>query len=121
MTNDAKLAAWTGYQAAWSNIADDERRALLATSVDEHCIYSDPTGGCDGVEDLIARIEQSQKTMPGAWFRNDRFLDHHDHGLFEWTMFDGEGAEVATGTSYARFGADGRLIQMTGFFEQKQS
>lgn len=36
-------------------------------------------------------------------------------------MVDGKGTVVATGTSYARFGADGRLTQMTGFFEPKQS
>lgn len=121
MTDETKLTTWASYQAAWSDIADDERRALLAKSVDERCIYSDPTDSCDGVNTLIAHIEQSQKKMPGAHFRNDKFLDHHDQGLSEWTMFNGEGTVVATGTSYARFGTDGRLTQMTGFFEPKQS
>ena len=121
MTDEAKLAAWTDYQAAWGDISDNERRALLAKSVDEQCVYSDPTSSCDGVEDLIGHIEQSQKKMPGARFQNDKFLDHHEHGLSEWTMFDGKGAKVTTGTSYARFGADGRMTQMTGFFEQKKS
>ena len=121
MTDKAKLATWTTYQAAWSDIPDEERRTLLAKSVDARCAYSDPTDSCVGVEALIARIEQSQKKMPGARFQNDKFLNHHDQGLSEWTMFDGKGAKFATGTSYARFGADGRLTQMTGFFEQEQS
>ena len=70
---------------------------------------------------MIAHIEGSQEKRLGASFRNDKFLDHHDQGLSEWTMFDGKSAIVATGTSYARFGDDGRLIQMTGFFEPKKS
>ena len=121
MTDKAKLAAWTDYQAAWSDIPEDERRALLGRSVAERCVYSDPTSSCDGFEALIGHIEQSQKKMPGARFQNDKFLDHHEHGLSEWTMFDGKGAKVTTGTSYARFGGDGRMTQMTGFFEQKKS
>ena len=121
MSDQAKLDTWIDYQAAWSAMAADERRALLAKSVDERCTYSDPTGSCDGVDALAARIEKSQEKMPGVRFRNDKFLNHHDHGLSEWTMFDGKGEAVTTGTSYARFGADGRLTQMTGFFEQKKS
>lgn len=89
--------------------------------MEERCVYSDPTDSRKGVDALITHIEGSHKKMPGARFRNDKFLEHHDQGLSEWTMFDGKGAVVTTGTSYARFGTDGRLTQMTGFFEQKQS
>jgi hypothetical protein len=32
-------------------------------------------------------------------------------------MFDGNGSAIFTGTSYARYADDGRLVQMTGFFE----
>ena len=121
MTDQAKLDTWIAYQAAWSAMPSDDRRALLVTSVDERCVYSDPTSNCDGIDALVAHIEQSQKKMPGARFQNDKFLDHHEHGLSEWTMFDGKGAKVTTGTGYARFGPDGRMTQMTGFFEQKKS
>ncbi len=120
MTDETNLDTWTTYQAAWSDIADDERRALLVESVDKNCVYADPTDRCEGIDALIAHIEGSQKKMPGARFRNDKFLVHHDQGLSEWTMFDGEGSVFTTGTSYARFGADGRLTRMTGFFEPKQ-
>lgn len=121
MAAEAKLQTWKTYQSAWSDLSDDERRTLLAQSVVEDCIYTDPTDSCEGVEALIAHIEGSRKKMPGARFQNDKFLDHHDQGLSEWTMFDSEGSVVATGTSYALFGTDGRLTQMTGFFEPKQS
>jgi hypothetical protein len=32
-------------------------------------------------------------------------------------MLDGSGTAIFTGTSYARYDGDGRLAQMTGFFE----
>ena len=85
----------------------DERRQSLLKSVVEDCVYSDPTDICHGVDELIAHIEASQKKVPGARFRNDKLLVHHDQGLSDWTMFDGDGATVATGTSYARFGGMG--------------
>ncbi len=119
MPDKKKLETWTIYQSAWSAIPDEERRALLARSVADDCVYSDPTDYCEGVDALIARIEGSQKKVPGARFQSDKFLDHHEQGLSEWTMFDGEGTVVATGASYARFGADGRLTRMTGFFEPR--
>lgn len=121
MSDEKKLETWKTYQAAWSDMPDDERRSLLSKSVADDCVYSDPTSSCDGVDALVTHIEGSQRKMPGARFRNDKFLDHHQQGLSEWTMFDGKGTEVATGTSYASFGADGRLTQMTGFFEPRKS
>lgn len=33
-----------------------------------------------------------------------------------WTLRAADGSTLATGTSYARFGGDGRLTQMTRFF-----
>ena len=120
MADRPKLDTWTDYQSAWSDIPDGERRALLAKSVTDDCHYSDPVSSHDGIDALIDHIHASQRKWPGAHFRNDRFLEHHDQALSEWTMFDGTGGVVATGVSYARFGADGRLTQMTGFFEAKQ-
>lgn len=117
MQTETKLDIWNTYQSAWSDIAADERRARLAKSVTENCVYSDPIDHCEGVGALIAHIEWAQKKVPGARFRNGKFLDHHDQGLSEWMMLDDKEAVVATGTSYARFGPDGRLTQITGFSE----
>lgn len=121
MATKTNLETWNTYQSAWSDISDGERRSLFARSVTDDCVYTDPTDHCEGIDALIAHVEGTQVKAPGARFHNDKFLDHHDQGLSEWTMFDGSGTVVATGTSYARFGADGRLMQMTGFFEPKHS
>ena len=121
MHTESKTDIWNTYQSAWSDIAADQRGARLAKSVAENCVYSDPIDHCEGVDALIAHIEYAQEKVPGARFRNGEFLDHHDQGLSKWTMLDGKGTVVATGTSYARFGPDGRLTQITGFSEPKQS
>ena len=63
------------------------------------------------------RIAQSQQKFTGAYFRNDSFLEHHDQGLFLWTMYDKDGRAFVKGSSFGRFGTDGRLVQATGFFE----
>ena len=120
MNDEKYLKTWNAYQSAWAPISVAERRELLAKSVADNIVYTDPALQVDGVEALAERIGKSQEQFPGAHFRNDSFLEHHDQAIFQWTMLTGEGAEAVKGTSYARFGADGRLVQATGFFEAKK-
>jgi hypothetical protein len=117
MTNESRLMIWTAYQAAWGPVADDVRQHLLDESVGDDILYTDPTSQVQGRRALTARIAMTQQTFAGAYFKNDSFLAHHDQGLFHWTMFDRDGRPFVTGTSFARFGPDGRLAQATGFFE----
>ena len=117
MPSETYLANWNTYQAAWADIPAAGRQELLFESVDQDCVYTDPQSVSHGHEQLIQKMESTQRNFPGARFRNDKFTDHHEQAISNWTMFDGGGNPVFTGTSYARFGPDGRLTQMTGFFE----
>ena len=117
MTNEEYTATWKRYQAAWPDISTGERKELLQGSVAADAVYTDPTIECHGLQELMAKIAQSQEKTPGASFENTKFLCHHQQGLSNWTMRNGEGATVATGNSYTRFNDEGLLIQMTGFFE----
>ena len=117
MTNEEYVATWKRYQAAWSDVSAANRKELLEGSVSANAIYTDPTSECRGLQELIAKIEQSQQKAPGASFENTKFLSHHQQGFSSWTMQNSEGATIATGNSYARFNQEGLLIQMTGFFE----
>ena len=116
MPNQEYLAVWNTYLSAWSDIPAEERVRRLEGCVVDDCVYTDPTDQRHGRNDLIARIELSKQKYPGSHFENDKFLHHHDQGLCNWTMYDGEGKVLAHGTSYSRVGDDGRLKQMTGFF-----
>lgn len=117
MNDDKHLQTWNVYQSAWAPISDEERRELLRRSVSDDIVYTDPGSQVLGADALAERIAKSQEQFPGARFRNDSFIAHHGQGLFQWTMLNGEGADTVKGSSYARFGEDGRLVQATGFFE----
>lgn len=116
-TKDRFLAAWNTYQAAWSGVSDTERQRMLDESVAPDCVYTDPVSVSRGHRELTAKMQATQRNFPGATFRNDKFAQHHGQAISNWTMFDENGSAIFTGTSYARYGADGRLAQMTGFFE----
>ena len=117
MNSEACLKTWTIYQSAWGPMDEASRRELLAHSVSEDVVYTDPASQTWGVDELAKRIAQSQQQFSGASFRNDSFLEHHGQGLFQWTMYDGKGAAFVKGTSFGRFGEDVRLVQATGFFK----
>ena len=120
MDSEACLRTWNLYQSAWGPIPEAERRELLAQSVSEEIVYTDPASQVEGVEALAERIAASQAKFAGSRFKNDSFLEHHGQALFQWTMYDAEGAVFVKGSSFGRFGEDGRLIQATGFFKAPQ-
>ena len=121
MSDTDRLTNWNTYQSAWSAISDLERRELLTRSVAFDCVYTDPQTELAGLEALIAKIEQSQAATPGASFRNDQLTTYGDRALSEWTMSGPDGAALVQGASFARYGDDGRLTHMTGFFKRPDS
>lgn len=117
MSEDSKLATWHTYQAAWApQLSTAERQELLTSSVAEDGVYTDPNSECVGQATLLAHIEAFRQQLPDAPFRNRTFRSHHAQSLAEWTLYDAHGAELQPGASYARFGADGRLTHIAGFF-----
>ncbi len=117
MTKQAHLATFETYQSAWRvGVSPTERQRLLSESMAEDCHYQDPSTECHGLDQLTAKIEDANAKSPGALFRNDRFFEHHDKAVVEWTMLDGAGEEFARGASCVQFGPDGRLATMTGFY-----
>lgn len=121
MSDPDRLDTWNTYQSAWSAIPDRERRDLLTRSVASDCRYSDPQSELEGLDALIVKIEQSQAATPGASFRNDQLTTFDDQGLSEWTMYGSDGSALVQGASHARYGEDGRLTHMTGFFKRPDS
>ena len=90
---------------------------LIVQSVDADICYIDPGSAVRGLDALLAKIQESQTKFPGAYFKNDTFLEHHDSGLFHWTMYDAQGTPKVKGSSYGAFGAGGKLRQASGFFK----
>lgn len=61
-------------------------------------------------------MSELHKNVPGVEFVTTDFNSHHGRSLTHWNMVDGKG-NILSGASYGMYGADGRLTQMTGFFE----
>ena len=116
MANEAYRAAWAAYQAAWEDVSPAERQELLKKSVSDNCVYTDPQGQTSSLAALIVYIEGFRQAMPGYSFKNQTFLEHHAQSLAEWTLYDASGAEAQPGSSWAHYGEDGRITNVSGFF-----
>ncbi len=117
MPESPQETTWYTYQKAWSDVSSAERRELLARSVSENGVYTDPLSSCQGYDALVNYIEQFRASMPGALFKNHRFVEHHAQSHAEWTLYDAQGKEFQSGNSYARYGQGGRITHVTGFFD----
>jgi hypothetical protein len=117
MEKQAYESTWNGYQDAWADVSDAERQRLLLHFVDDECTFESPAGEGRGLAELTTHIEAFQAQYPGATFRTHTMIAHHGQALAEWMMHDKDGAAFLPGKSYARFGNDGRLIQLVGFWQ----
>ena len=117
MANEAYRATWATYQAAWEDVGAAQRQDLLSRSVTDNCVYTDPQGQAGSRAELTAYIEGFRQAMPGYSFKNHKFLEHHAQSLAEWTLYDAGGAEAQPGSSWAHYGEDGRITNVSGFFD----
>ncbi len=108
---------WGLYGKAWSQVPATERQDLLARTVEPNCRYADPTQTCDGVNALAEAMQQFQQFMPGASFALSGFAVHHDQAMVNWNLLDDQGKVAGSGTSFGRYNGEGRLVQITGFFD----
>ena len=114
--NDAQALTWATYQAAWADVTRDQRAQLLNASLADRCVYTDPVGLWSGLDAITEKIEQSRREMPGTIFRNDAYAYVHGRSIAQWTLYDAHDLAVVRGASTADYGADGRIVRITGFF-----
>jgi hypothetical protein len=109
-------ANWEAYLKAYGAVADDERERLLAQSVTDGVVFTNPGGEGQRREGLIAHIQNFQASMPGTYFSTERVFVHHGEVLAIWAMHKPDGTKAATGYNFVRPGNDGRFAYMAGFF-----
>lgn len=107
----------TLYGQSWSETNPAERLKIFEQCLSAVCVYTDPHVQLTGYEALSAYMADLQSNVPGVALVATDLKLHHDRCLMHWNMVDGSGAVISPGASYLQFGADGRLIQMNGFFE----
>ncbi len=121
MKNSLRQDIWEIYTQAWAEDDHLKRLRLFEESLDSECEYTDPITHTKGYEQLASYMSELHKNVPGVRFVSTDFKSHHDYSLTHWNMIDKMGNVLAQGVSYGRYGSDGRLLQMTGFYDVEDS
>lgn len=117
MDNSAQKNMWETYSLAWSEADETKRLELFEKSVSPHCDYSDPLIQMGGYRALSGYMAELQKRIPGIKFVTTAFKTHHNISLAHWNMVDGKGNLLVPGISFLNHSVDGRLVEMSGFFD----
>ena len=113
---DAHRRTWDTYTQSWSETDPAKRFELFGQCLSPDCTYTDPHVQVTGYEQLSAYMAELHKNVPGVRFVATEFTTHHQRSLTHWNMTDGDSNVLSQGASFGMYGADGRLLQMTGFF-----
>jgi hypothetical protein len=116
MTKEAIEQIWSAYLQAYGNVSAEERKRLLQQSVSDDVVSQNPGEQTQGLEPLLAHIEQFQQRLPGAHIEIDKLTFHHQHVLTEWTLYRSDDTPLRTAHTYGIFNEHGLLKQLIGFF-----
>jgi len=109
-------ALWQRYARIWSSEPATRRTELEACLADE-CSYCDVNGLLADREALSGYMGGFQQSLTGAKFEIVSVIHHHDRMLAEWRLSGSDGTILQTGRSFATVSDDGRLRDITGFFD----
>ena len=107
---------WAIYTQSWREPVADKRLRIFQEVLTETCVYTDPNIQVTGYTQLAQYMDDFQKMLPGGHFEITAFKTHHQQSFAEWNMLDGQGKFIQKGVSFGRYGADQKLLAMTGFF-----
>ncbi len=107
---DAWFAAWGESDAA---TREREIRRMTSPAV----TLRDRFSCTDGADDLLPHLAAAHRFMPGIRLKRDGNVRHcQGVALADWIAVAADGQERARGTNVFRFGADGRIESVTGFW-----
>lgn len=117
MQSHSHQNTWETYTKSWSVTDTSQRLQLFNQCLSPDCAYTDPLIQATGYSQLSGYMSELHKSVPGVKFVSTDFKSHHDRSLTHWNMVDGKGNILSQGASYGVYGIDGRLTQMTGFYD----
>jgi hypothetical protein len=107
-----------GYFAMWNETDTARRRETIAAVWAPEASYVDPMFVANGREGLDALVAGLHQQYPGHRFSLVGSIDvHHDRARWAWEFLGPDGATVASGVDFAVLAADGKLRDVTGFFQ----
>lgn len=116
---DTTTAIVDRYFAVWNETDADRRRELIAETWDERCRYADPVADVAGHHGIETMVSGFHEQFSGLTFvRIGAIEAHQDRLRFTWNLMPLDGERIAAGTDVAVLSPDGRLADVTGFFDQ---
>lgn len=109
-----------GYFAMWNETDQARRREVIEATWTSDASYVDPMFDAEGQDALDAMVAGVHEQFPGHRFRPTGTVDvHNDRARWGWELTgSSDGSTVVSGVDFAVLAADGRLREVTGFFEQ---
>lgn len=97
---------------------DDARRAeLVARVFSATATLADPPFAATGHAELAGTFGAVLAQFPGHRFTRTSAIDeHHDTARYGWALTGPDGAVAVAGMDVVRFGDDGLIADVTGFF-----
>jgi hypothetical protein len=109
-----------GYFAMWNEADPARRREVIEETWTSDVSYVDPMFDAEGPDALDAMVAGVHEQVPGHRFRLTGTVDaHNNRARWGWELAGpDDGSTVVSGVDFAVLAPDGRLREVTGFFEQ---
>lgn len=108
------------YFTMWNEHDAARRRRVIEAAWTEDATYTEPLMAVQGHGALDAGVAGLQVQFPGHTLHPAGQIDtHHDRVRWSWELVGPNGGDpMASGTNVGVLAPDGRLRQVTGFFDQ---
>jgi hypothetical protein len=116
MTSESQRKTWEIYASSWSESNPARRLEMFGECLQPDCVYTDPMVQLTGFDQLTGYMVELSANVPGVRFLTTDFVAHHGQSLAHWNMVGSDGQVLSHGASYGRYEANGKLLQMSGFF-----
>ena len=116
LPNDGQLASDLPY---WNETDPVRRLELIEQTWTQDASYIEPLMAAHGHAELNDGVSGLQSQFPGHELRPAGGVDaHHDRVRWSWELLSPAGAApLAAGTNVGVLASDGRLREVTGFFD----
>lgn len=111
--------ALDGYFAMWNETDPEARRRIIEEVWAPDARYIESLMAVEGHEGLNHGVAGLQSQYPDHRLRLAGHVDvHHSRVRWSWELFEPQsGQPIAGGTNVGVLAADGRLSEVTGFFD----
>ena len=111
-----------GYFDVWNESDSARRRAKITSVWSADANYVDPMFAAHAVSELDTLVSGLNQQYPSHYFRCVGQPDmHHDRARWSWEFLSPDGTLLMAGVDFAILSADGKLQDVTGFFEPRPS